>query len=69
MVTKTRSQESMDGVEELTEMRVEIATIKKDLGALKGLKNEMAEVKKLLKVMCASLGEGDPEKRPETGEA
>lgn len=68
-MTKTRSQESMDGVEELTEMRVEIATIKKDLGALKGLKNEMAEVKKLLKVMCASLGEGDPEKRPETGEA
>lgn len=68
MVTKTRSHESMDGVEELTELRVEIMVMKKDLGALKGLKGEVAKVKKLLKALCANMGDGDPEKRPLGGE-
>ncbi|KAF0935076.1 hypothetical protein E2562_030009 [Oryza meyeriana var. granulata] len=55
----------MEGKEEFIEIRAEIATIKKNLGVMKGLRAEVAEIKTLLKELCSKRGEGDPEKCPE----
>lgn len=52
MVSKTRSQGSTVDMEEMNEVRMDIAVLKKDLAELKGLKSEVKEVKNLLRELC-----------------
>lgn len=52
MVSKTRSNESLLGMEELNEFRVDMAALKKEVADLKGLKGEVKEIKGLLLELC-----------------
>lgn len=56
MVNKTRSHGSLVGMEEMNEVRLELAGMKKDIADLKNLKSEVREVKKLLQELCKQKG-------------
>ncbi|XP_015688048.1 uncharacterized protein LOC107303452 [Oryza brachyantha] len=52
MVSKTRSQGSVEEMEEISELRAELGVIKKDIAGLKDLKTEVSEIKGLLVRFC-----------------
>uniref|UniRef100_A0A0E0E983 Uncharacterized protein n=1 Tax=Oryza meridionalis TaxID=40149 RepID=A0A0E0E983_9ORYZ len=77
MVTKTRSNEEIVGLEEMNEFRSDVASLKKEVTELKGLRSEVKEIKGLLLELCKQKGsEGqenpvgdDAAKEKSTGEA
>lgn len=77
MVTKTRSNDEIVGLEEMNEFRSDVASLKKEVVELKGLRSEVKEIKGLLLELCKQKGNEGQEnpvgdaaaKEKSTGEA